>query len=226
MSKSFDFVDEKIREADFFLDQLSESGMRMNQVRFHFNAFVSASRSITFSLQAVMNSTPGFREWYKPKQEALKANETCQFFKTIRDQSLHIGSTPVNSGSMRTLENGDVEVKYWFKSDDPLIPLENAPEEDVVTSCRSYLTTLIQLVYECYVEFGDIIDPRQYFSNESIARRGWTPEHIEKYLGFPTGWSKTEGLSDSERIEALRKHIPDSLIDPIFVKYLGVPRPS
>jgi len=56
VAKSFDLVDEKLAEADFFLEKLRDSSTDFFAARCYFSAFVSPSRSVTFALQGVTKS--------------------------------------------------------------------------------------------------------------------------------------------------------------------------
>jgi len=225
MSRSFGFVDEKVREADYFLEGLKVAGPDLEEARYIFNAFASSARSITFSLQAVMKPIPGFSDWYQTKQSELKKDALAQFFVTMRNESQKIGSTPLNRGTMRSTDEGKLDIKFWFRSTNPSIPLSNAPDSDVVTACRNYLIILVKVVYDCYREFGNVIDPRKFYSLEEISKRGQTVKDLERHLGFPEGWTRVSKVSDEQRIKKLTERIPDANIDAMFLKYLGCSRP-
>lgn len=68
-------MDGNVAEADFLLDKLGKFGFHLFAARCHFNAFVIASRSIAFSLQAVMSDIDGFSHWYQDQQDVLKGSE-------------------------------------------------------------------------------------------------------------------------------------------------------
>ena len=68
---SFDWVDEKLFESDFFLTKLEETAYNFSAARYYFSAFTSAARSVTFALQKVMKRIPGFDEWYLKKKVLL-----------------------------------------------------------------------------------------------------------------------------------------------------------
>jgi len=95
-SRGFHIVADKVGEADYFLDCLKHADFRTNrQFGYHFSAFVSAARSTTFALQAVMSGYPGFKEWYEPRQKKLKENPLARFFHDLRNHLLHVGSLPI-----------------------------------------------------------------------------------------------------------------------------------
>lgn len=60
--RGFHVVADKVAEADYFLQAMEAANGRDLAFRYLFSAFLSASRSITFALQAVMRHYPGFEE--------------------------------------------------------------------------------------------------------------------------------------------------------------------
>jgi hypothetical protein len=221
MSRSFGLVDEKLAEADFFLEKIAAKEVQFFEVRCYFSAFVAASRSVTFALQAVLKGTSGFGEWYAEKQQVLKGNSLAKFFHDARTESQHIGINPVNSGSSATDSAGERVVRYYFShglSDTARV----VPETDVVTACHDYLTFIVKLIWECYQTFGSVIDSAQYYTPESMAKLGLSLEDVEESLGFPRGW--TADIPDEHRIRLLRQQVPEPNIDWIFEKYLKVNR--
>ena len=75
MSRSFSLVDSKVAEAAFFLEKIADCGYETLEMRCYLSAFVSAARTVTFSLQSVLRNVDGFDEWYRSHQQALKAHE-------------------------------------------------------------------------------------------------------------------------------------------------------
>jgi len=59
MKCSFDWVDEKLCEADYLLTKMSKNGSDPEIVRYNFSVFVSAGQSMTFALQAAKNLVNG-----------------------------------------------------------------------------------------------------------------------------------------------------------------------
>lgn len=73
---------EKLLEAGHFLARLSQSdGL---EFQFELNAFLSASRSVTFVLQKALADVPGFPVWYEQKQGRMKADAAMRFFLELR----------------------------------------------------------------------------------------------------------------------------------------------
>lgn len=65
----------------------------LQEFRYDFNAFVNASRSVTFILQKVYNKIPEFENWYKEKQEILKNDEFAKKVLDLRNLNQKQGNT-------------------------------------------------------------------------------------------------------------------------------------
>jgi hypothetical protein len=107
MGRSFDLVDDKLFEGDFFLDRLAESGHDWFASRCYFSAFVSAARTVTFALQGCISDVEGFGEWYAEKQAAMRANTTARFLGKVRTESQHLGINPLNGVSSSRGADGE-----------------------------------------------------------------------------------------------------------------------
>ncbi|MEW5930775.1 MAG: hypothetical protein AB1941_25215 [Gemmatimonadota bacterium] len=93
--RGFYIVTDKIAETDFFLERLIES-QNFSAFPFYFSAFVSAARSVTFALQAVMAEIPGFNDWYASERRALQDSSLAKFFVQLRNHLQKVGSVPVS----------------------------------------------------------------------------------------------------------------------------------
>ena len=232
--RTFDFVDSKIVEADFFLEKIKEVSKNPITSRYYFSAFVSASRSVTFALQAVMKDIEGFTNWYEGKKYEMQKDDTLRFFVEVRNICQKIGYIPINSIKTKEFmvnplpffkdkfcsqENNDYKLYFDFGFDDDPI---NVPTEDVYSASHYYLTTLCQLIWECYEEFGKYIDPEDYYTLENMQDIGVSIEDWEEELGFPRGW--TEGIPIEERVKALKNTVAKTQIDYLFLKYLNKSR--
>ncbi|TFH32677.1 MAG: hypothetical protein E4G99_12445 [Anaerolineales bacterium] len=226
MSRSFQIVEDKIEEAEFFLsklrlDDIDIPQFNLKESSFNLSAFLSAARSITFCLQASLNDIEGFKEWYEAQQAILAANALARFFLEARNLSQKVGYYPLRGGRVHRDASGARRVELYFA------PLEDnglAPEADVVTACEAHFRNLLEVAVDCYKTFGSIIDPEQYYTVESMKKLGFTVEDLEVNLGFPPGWTEVTGLSIKDRIALLRDHAPKVSVDWIFNKYLGTNR--
>lgn len=219
MARSADLIDSKVFEAEFFLQKIAEAGTDFFAARCYLSAFASSSRSITFAIQAVLSDEEGFREWYAHVQERMRKDPLARFFKTVRNETQKIGHTPLNAGSSGWRGDGTWETTYWFV-DGYEGREDEIPRVDVLTACRTYFTTLLEIIYECYERF-DVLSPLSFFSVPNLTAKGMTLEEMEEALGFPRGWTDSPNITEAERHALLRKQSPDTAIDRLFLRYLG-----
>ena len=191
---------------------------------FIFSAFVSAARSITFALQAVMDKIDGFESWYRIRQNQLAKDDVCKFFVEYRNLVLKTGELPIIGGASGD-PNGKSKYRHYFNR---TLSAEPPFDEEAVSLSEVYLHKILEVVEDCYRDFGLVIDPDQYYSLENMQRLGFTLEDVEESLGLPRGWTNIEGYPnlDEERMRALRRHIPMSGIKWIFDKYRNKTDPS
>ena len=215
MARSFDLADNKLWEADFFVEKMDEAGSELFEARAYFSAFAAASRSITFALQAVMKDVPGFDAWYHPRRERLKNIDLARFFVEARNVTQKTGEDPLGSLVLRAGRDGNPVTKLFFRASSAYSAV---PEEDAVTACKTYLTMLVTLVLECYEGFGRTIDPEQFYTKEAFNDRGLTIDDADEELFGIRGWTSTPGILEAARRQILRDSMPGCRIDQIFEK--------
>jgi hypothetical protein len=76
---------DKFNEASYFLSKMIENYHNPWEFQFNLNAFIQAFRNITFMLQAEPNKPSSFEEWYKIKQEDMRANKLLKNFINARN---------------------------------------------------------------------------------------------------------------------------------------------
>lgn len=216
--KSFQIVENKIKESDFFLGYLEKT--KGPDIVYFLSAYLSAARSITFALQVAMKGIHDFDEWYNLQQQKLKEDPIASYLLEARNYTIHEGGYAIYSplffsSSQQVLFFDTIPGKKQLK----------IPKEEIVKVCRQYMITLLQITRECFQKFGYIIDPVLHF-DYIIASKKKTLEDIEYELGFPRGWTKIEGISEEQRRQMLRHEFEKDifLIDYIFNKYLGTDR--
>ncbi len=219
--RSFDLVDFKVLEAHYFLNQISK--VVMPEIDFIFSAFSSASRSITFSLQAALKDLDGFEVWYSKKQNSLKENPLARFFVDARNFSQKIGVVPIAGGVFSRNANGDDFIVPRFDRTHP--DFKDIPTEDVYEACKEYFIVLLEIVYECYLEFGTHIDGHQYFTEANYKTLGKTIDDADEDIIGIRGWTKVDGWPDAYRWDALRDKIPGCRISDLFLEYLNKHKP-
>ena len=224
MSRSFGLVDYKVLEAEFFLNELNRisklgENFNVSGVQFCASAFVSASRSITFAMQASLKNQSEFDDWYGCHQESLRQNSLAKFFHNFRTVTQHVGESVVNGGMLV-----DGKMLFLFC---PCKDLPKVPVQDVLTACEEYFRIVLSIVYDCYLKLGNLIDGQQYYTQENFFKLGKSIEDAEEELGFPRGWTQI-GLADEhlfERWNLLRKNAGGCEIEDVFLKWLDLKLP-
>ena len=219
--RGFHIVANKVGEADFFLDRLKESRGYYVEYSYYLSAFVSAARSITFALQAVMSEHPGFESWYVCQQDGLRGSRLAKYFVELRNHMQKVGVVPLHhTGSMRS---GQVEHYSFFVN---IEGLKKAPEGEVVLLAQDYLVEVLTIVEKCYRDFWAYVDPRAVFTEKGLAILGWSIEDLEEAVGLPRGWTDVPYEADDKNYQRLRmlqrQHGGDELMEKFFEKY-GVP---
>lgn len=214
MPRSFDVVDDKLAEAEFFLQRIARCRYNIFALRCYSSAFVAASRSVTFAMQASMTGVPGFAEWYAERQTELREDPLARFFHDWRTASQHIGVHPVGAGVSGP---GMKPLHFFMASDD----LPNVPSHDVTTCCGSYFVMIVKLVWRCYEDFGPAIDPQQYYTQENFAARGLSYQHALAELRYPSAWAEAaKGFDEAEVWRILRRQAGHYRPQETFDKYL------
>jgi len=183
MARSFDLVDIKVAQANFFLGRLARS--LDNAFEFHcfLSAFVSSCRSITYVLQSVMAGTPGFSAWYTERQEQLRNSQCARYFHSVRRMDHHVGTMVLGPGRIDTNQYASKDVKFSFaaSNDDPMPP---APQTDVLSACHQYYDEVAQVVNDCCVDFRIPIDPKLHFTQMNFDSLGESlSDAMEEVLG-------------------------------------------
>jgi hypothetical protein len=145
----------------------------------------------------------------------MRSDPLARFFLEVRNEVQKRGSNPLASFSGLNKQSVQYYFIYWY-GDSP----DGVPDLDVVTACHQYIVSLVQLIYECYSTFGNIIDPEQYYTMQNLERLGLTIDDLlERELGIPRGWTKDVTPEDTLRFIREQETKPE--IDHIFIKYLG-----
>jgi hypothetical protein len=207
---TFDTVDDKLAEAEFFLRKMADSGTDGFAFGCYLSAFLSAARTTTLALQRFSQVIPGFPEWYEHHSERLKVNETARFMLDTRNDHIHGGPYPISA--MRISRNS---ATYEFAS-----TRGYEPAEDVLTTCRDHFIILLEIVYDCYVALGFHIDPQQYFTKEHYPGGSIDAAETEVY-GWVCESLVEEGFDEDARWHELRGRVEECKINHLFFSYLG-----
>jgi hypothetical protein len=220
MCNSFDTVDEKTAETEFFLQRMSEIELDPFAFNCYLSAFLAAARTTTLALQRFKH-IPGFDQWYESHRESLGSHRLAQFFLRIRNEHAHGGRYPVSGGRFH---QGKAEY-YFHKSQSEM--RTDVPTEDVVSACREYFVLLLEIVYDCYVALGVHIDPQQYYTKEYFATQGKTIDDAELEVhGWVCMSLIEEGFDEDDRWIELRVKVGECKINHLFHSYLGKTTPQ
>ena len=215
-------VSHKIGEADYFLTKLKETHSWDNEYNYIFSAYVSALRSITFTLQFVMRKYPEFDEWYKIRQERLRKSEVAKSFVEFRNHAQKTGIIPI--AKERSIFEG-----IFYDSDQFYVPtnseIKSVPNGNVIDLSERCLIEVLEVVGECYKDFDVYIDPRVLFTQRALKKLKWTIEDLEEFVGMPKGYTDmdyedTEMSNDEIRLKLLRKQGGDETLQVYIDKYL------
>jgi len=225
MAQSFGVVEDKLREAEFFLDRLRVSSRFSFDARCYFSAFVSAARSVTLALQATMSGISDFEPWYRDAQAKLKADPLAPFFVEIRNDLVHKGLNPLNQVTIDHLrEDLSCQMHRHKRSHVIVLPDVHAKGStvlaDAVEASTLYFISLVNVVFECYDRFRCVVDPRWYFTRDNFSSMGKTFEDAVAELGFPPAWGACAPAGD-DGWRVLRLQQPACQINDVFRKYVG-----
>jgi hypothetical protein len=189
-----------------------------DEFSFILNAFVSATQSITFSLQSVMSHYPNFEEWYKPRQKQLKENKIAKFFVELRNFTQKVGSAPImHTGTMK---NGKAKRYALFF---PSKHLEYIPPGDIVSLAKEHYIYILKIIKQCYEDYAEYVDPRVIFTVDGLSKLGWSIEDLEESCGLPKGWTDiNENMPNKsqERLNVLKREFQkEEEMEYYFKKY-------
>lgn len=232
MAHFFGVVEDKLWEADFFLEHLRQSNRHSFDGQCFFSAFVSAARSVTLAMQASLKDVAGFESWYVGIREKLKTDPLAPYFVEIRNDVIHTGINRLNQVSLEHLK-ADLSQQLRTHDRSHVLILPDPQHQDAtvlvdaVEACSVYFTSLVAVVFECYQEFRTVVDPRWYFTQDNFATMGKTFEDAVSELGFPSAWASC-APPEPEAWRVLRRQQPQCLINDLFDRYVGrtIPDPD
>lgn len=217
-------VSAKIGEADYFLKELKSTGLLDVKFNYIFSAFVSALRSIIFSLQYVMSKYPGFDTWYIIQQEKLRKSSLAKAFVEFRNQAQKTGIIPILPN--RSLFEGILyeTAQFYVPSNSDL---KEVPKGEVVILSEQCSKEVLGVIADCYKEFASYIDPRMLCTVQTLSKFNWSIDDLEEFLGFPRGYTdinfESEELNNNEiKLTMLSSYCGDETLQEYLDKYLDI----
>ena len=224
MSDSFGVVEDKLREAEFFLGCLRNSSYLSFEGRCFFSAFVSAARSVTFAMQASLKGVGDFEQWYDRVRTSLKTDHLAPYFVEIRNDVVHKGRNPLD---MVTVEHLSDHLSRQFglhgRQHVIIVPDPHRSNRtvlaDATQACTDYFISLVSIIFDCYERFKTVVDSRWYFTEDNFRSMDRTFEDALTDLGFPSDWGSGIPI-DADAWRVLRRQQSPCQINDIFWKYL------
>jgi len=165
----------KLCEARYFLRQMKISPDKQTFL-FNLDAFLSASRSVTFVLRTEFSKDARFQEWYDSKQQEMQTDPLLKFFRDMRNVTVkerapdvmaetHVSRVEIvrvtDAGSLTKISADGREEVFHLGSEkvksETKQPEESSvtryffvekPEEDIITLCSLYADKLATIVEE------------------------------------------------------------------------------
>ena len=216
----FAHVADKFREADFFLERLLECEGHEEEAAYYLSAFASASRSVTFVMQAVMSKFPRFDEWYPAASQPLRDSELARYFVKVRNEVLKRGTMPTNWGGV---SGDDGTVSYYSFTTHPGSDLPGPPIENVHLAAKTYMVELARLMCRCYRDYDAFVDPRVTLTRRGLATIGWTVADVLESMGYPRTWLEVAPKDGEDLLEqqlaVLSRYAGDEIVEDLLVKY-------
>lgn len=171
------------------------------EFQFELNAFLSASRSVTFVLQKAFSNVPGFDVWYEKQQARMKADAAMRFFLELRNISQKQGPVSFVGGS---IPGGDWT--YRFVGQPRAVP-EELTGRDITACCAAHLVKLANLLLECTRVFPFHSCPGRAFTAQGMAALGYDWQDVEAAIGLPQGWTDVGDFQVAEKLRILSRDI-------------------
>jgi hypothetical protein len=224
--KSFGAVEDKLCEAEFFLDQLRRARHLRVEAEYYFTAFISAARSVTWAMQASLSNVNGFPEWYADVQQKLRTDALAKFFVKARNVAQKRGHNPLDKVDLQHLHAYLDRKMRGDKRPILVVPNTSQPNEanlcDALEACESYFSTLVAVAYDCYDRYRTVVDARWYFTESNFRQQNKTIRDALAEMGFPPDWF--DGIPDGDETSAwrvIRSQQAGCGINHLFKKYLG-----
>ncbi len=158
-SRPVERILDKLAEARFFYARFSPCG-DVEKAQFYFSAFLSAARSVSFTVQAVCKPMPGFDQWYATEQAVLRASAVSKYLLGLRNETQKVGLAPVHYRGVKTRmsRSGRFHCQLIYR----LVALDDGhqpPVDDARAAAAEYLSLLGAVVGRCYDQFRATLDP-------------------------------------------------------------------
>jgi hypothetical protein len=168
----------KIENAKWFLSQLLRCVNNEGSALMFLEAFVTALRSATFTLQKVFADHPGFQQWYAKKREIMQADDELRWLLELRNVAEKEGVLLAAYG-LRTIVRLHRDGSMTTEPRKPSLKVEGLAANDVLPLLEPSLLKIAAIIDEAH----------QLFAYERLR-----PIPIEMQLIRETDDGKWEGI--------------------------------
>jgi hypothetical protein len=186
---------EKLQEAEYFLGGLVASNAL--EFQFNLNAFLSACRSTTFTLQKSLAGVGSFDAWYRARQTEMRADPALAFFLELRNISQHEGPVGYVGGAMLRTD----QWSYRFAGNREAVP-PALVGVDVGAACADHLVKLANLLQGVVQAFPFASCPANAVSPAGMEQLGFSLADVGEAIGLPAAY--VEAGADIAVAEKLR----------------------
>ena len=180
MIRSPDLVTTKLLEADHFLRRMGEARYDLFAFYCDFSAFLSTTRSVTFTLQAVMSKHPEWPDWYEDAKRRYLGGRRAKFMVEMRNVTQKVGDHGITGGMSRV---GGPVLHFFEPGLAAKWLTEPEQSDDVLTICRRHMGDIVALVAGWVEEFHGL------WGLTLAEVDAHNVEDVEMKLGFPAGWT-------------------------------------
>lgn len=204
-------VEERLLEAEYFARLMRRRG----GVEFGYclNAFVSASRSVTFLIQKEMARVSGFDAWWNGQQKEMSRDPAMRFFLKLRNYSQKEGR--ISLVGTRRGHGASRRWSHYFAGTEDQVP-DSLLHRDVTDCCREHVAKLAQVVIAFTERFPFHACPRMALTPEGMQALEFSVDDLGMLVGLAPSWIRTAELPLEHLLRILRAHV-----DGLDIRELG-----
>ena len=196
-------VEERLLEADYFVSLMR----RRHGAEFGYclNAFVSASRSVTFLIQEEMARVPDFDSWWSDQQQAMSRDAAMRFFLKLRNYSQKEGR--ISLVGIKCGKSAPGRWSHRFAGTDGRVP-PALLHRDVADCCVEHIAKLATVILACTERFPFHACPRMALSQHGLQELGLSTRDLAVLLGFDSRWmDAASGIPLEQELRILQGHV-------------------
>lgn len=195
-------VEERLLEAEYFTGLMRKRGGA--EFGYCLNAFVSASRSVTFLIQKEMARVSGFNAWWAVQQKGMSRDPAMRFFLELRNYSQKEGR--ISLVGVRSGRGASRRWSHCFAGNEDRVP-ESLLHRDVTECCKEHVAKLAQVVIACTERFPFHVCPQMALTPEGMQELGFSEDELSKLVGLDPSWIRAAGLPLEQLLRILRSQV-------------------